>query len=332
MPSVRHEVLVELFRNRGELGPELLRICADITLDHDHVEHASINLSQVVSTAYRADAVVELRDRDDGVVAAVIVEVQLGVDADKRDTWPLYITALRAKLKRPVVLLVITEDRAVTRWARTKIAIGHPGFDLTPIVIGFEDVPRIIDRLSAQRLPELAVLSAMAHPELEVAEVAIEAISPLPEDQNRLYLDVVMALLPAHIRQLLEARMLQGYKYQSEFALRYYNQGHERGREEGRSEGREEGRSEGREEGRSEGREEGRSEGREEGRSEGLRLAVFALATSKLDAVTGEDHAAIEAICDERGLTELIDALARASNSSEARTVFAAVISRRRNA
>ena len=307
MPSVLHEVLVELFRNRGELGPELLRICADITLDHDHVEHASINLSQVVSTGYRADAVVELRDRDDGVVAAVIVEVQLGVDADKRDTWPLYITALRAKLKRPVLLLVISEDRAVTRWARTKIAIGHPGFDLTPIVIGFEDVPRSIDRVSAQRLPELAVLSAMAHPGLEVAELAIEAISPLPEDQNRLYLDVVMALLPAHIRQILEARMLQGYKYQSEFALRYYNQGHERGREEGRS------------------------EGREEGRSEGLRLAVLTLATSKLDAVTGEDHAAIEAICDERGSTELIDALARARSSSEARTVFAAVISRRRN-
>jgi hypothetical protein len=319
MPSVLHEVLVELFRNRGELGPELLRICADIKLDHDHVEHASIDLSQVVSTEYRADAVVELRDRDDGVIAAVIVEVQLGVDADKRDTWPLYITALRAKLKRPVVLLVVTAERAVTRWARTKIAIGHPGFDLTPIVVSFEDVPRSIDPVSAQRLPELAVLSAMAHPELEMATAAIEAISQLPEDQNRLYLDVVMTLLPARIRQILEARMLQGYKYQSEFALRYYNQGHEKGREEGRNEGREEGRNEGRE------------EGRNEGREEGMRLAVLALAQSRLAAVTDEDHAVIETIRDERGLTELINALARASSSSEARTALALVISRLRN-
>lgn len=303
MPSVLHEVLVELFRNRGELGPELLRICADLRLDHDHVAHASIDLSQVVSTEYRADAVVELRDRDDGVIAAVIVEVQLGIDAGKRDTWPLYITALRAKLKRPVVLLVVTSESVVTRWARTKIAIGHPGFDLTPIVVGFDDVPRSIDRISAQRVPELAVLSAMAHPELEVAEAAVDAISQLPEDQNRLYLDVVMTLLPARIRQILEARVLQGYKYQSEFALRYYNQGHEKGREEGRN----------------------------EGRNEGLRLAVLALAQSRLDAVTVEDHAAIEAIRDEHGLTELINALGRASSSSEARTAFALAISRLRN-
>jgi predicted transposase YdaD len=147
----------------------------------------------------------------------------------------------------------------------------------------------------------------MAHPELEMATAAIEAISQLPEDQNRLYLDVVMTLLPARIRHILEARVLQGYKYQSEYALRYYNQGHEKGREVGRN------------------------EGREEGRNEGLRLAVLALARSRLEAVTDEDHAVIETIRDEHGLTELINALGRASSSSEARTAFALAISRLRD-
>jgi hypothetical protein len=52
-------------------------------------------------------------------------------------------------------------------------------------VIGLDDVPWVRDRAEASRLPEVAVLSAMAHPELEIAEAAI---AQLPADQARLYL------------------------------------------------------------------------------------------------------------------------------------------------
>ena len=127
VPSVLHQILVELFRNCGELAPELLRRCAEIVIEHDRVTLGSIDLSQVASTEYRADAVVELRGLDDTVVAAVIVEVQLSTDADKPYTWPLYITALRAKLTCPVTLLVITTEDSVARWAKKPIALGHPG-------------------------------------------------------------------------------------------------------------------------------------------------------------------------------------------------------------
>jgi hypothetical protein len=95
-------------------------------------------------------------------------------------------------------------------------------------VIGFDDVPWVRDRTKALRLPELAVLSVMAHPELEIAEVAIDAVAQLPADQARLYLDVIMMALPAAIRQILEARM-QRYEYQSDFARKYYGQGREEG-------------------------------------------------------------------------------------------------------
>jgi hypothetical protein len=67
-------------------------------------------------------------------------------------------------------------------WARQAIEIGHPGFRLTPIVIELADIPKVRDRDAASQLPQLAVLSALAHPELEIAEVAIGAIAPLPED------------------------------------------------------------------------------------------------------------------------------------------------------
>jgi hypothetical protein len=118
--------------------------------------------------------------------------------------------------------------RRITRRATPDLRCDAPTVTLVPLVIGFDDLPRITDPELARRLPELAVLSALAHPELEVATTAVGAISMLPEDQSRLYLDVVMSALPALLRQALEDRM-QGYEYQSEFARRYYNEGREEG-------------------------------------------------------------------------------------------------------
>ena len=228
MPSFSHELLVELFRNDGLLAVELLRRCAGITLAHARVAVGSIDLSQVAPTEYRADAVVVLLDHDDRPAAGVIVEVQRSIERDKALTWPAYVATLRAKLACAALLLVIAPDPAVASWARRPIDLGHPGFRLTPIVIGFEEVPWVRDRDAALRLPELAVLSVLAHPELEIAELAIAAIAKLPADQARLYLDVIMMALPAALRQILEARM-QGYEYQSDFARKYYGQGREEG-------------------------------------------------------------------------------------------------------
>jgi hypothetical protein len=43
------------------------------------------------------------------------------------------------------------------------------------------------------------MLSVLAHPELEIAEAAIGALALLPEDRARLYLDVIMTVLPEAI-------------------------------------------------------------------------------------------------------------------------------------
>jgi hypothetical protein len=91
-----------------------------------------------------------------------------------------------AKFAPRAELMPVVEPIPSSRnWTR------HPGFRLTPLVIGFADVPHVRDRAAASQLPQLAVLSVMAHPELEIAEIAIEAISHLPEDRIRLYLDVI---------------------------------------------------------------------------------------------------------------------------------------------
>jgi hypothetical protein len=48
---------------------------------------------------------------------------------------------LRAKLDCPAVLLVVATDPRVAAWARLPIELGHPHFQLTPIVIELGDVP-----------------------------------------------------------------------------------------------------------------------------------------------------------------------------------------------
>jgi hypothetical protein len=169
VPSFDHEILVELFRENAVLAAELLRSCAGIHIDHARADHGSIDLSQVVSTEYRADNVAILRGLDGRPVTGVIVEVQLREDRDKLQSWPIYVAALRAQLGCPAMLLVIAPEPAVARWAGRPIELGHPGFCLTPLVISFANVPRVRDPIAASHLPELAMLSVMAHPELEIA-------------------------------------------------------------------------------------------------------------------------------------------------------------------
>lgn len=246
MPSFFHEVLVELFRQRPALARELLAACAGLELAGATAEPGSIDLSQVAPAEYRADAITVLRGRRRKAIAAVVVEVQLEVDRRKRFTWPLYVTAARARLRCPVKLLVLAPRRRVERWARRAIPTGHPGFALEPIVIGFRKIPRITDEAAARGAPELAVLSAIARPSAAVVRAVLGALDVLPEDSQKLYWDFLVARSPVLARKALEARMIKGYEYQSDFARKFYSQGLARGRREARAKWRERGREEGR--------------------------------------------------------------------------------------
>lgn len=91
MPSQLHEVLLQLFRNRPELAPELLRdtLCVELPA-HTEARIDSAELNEVQPTEYRADLVVLLLD---GVpVHGIVVEVQLAPDERKQYVWPVYVT------------------------------------------------------------------------------------------------------------------------------------------------------------------------------------------------------------------------------------------------
>lgn len=134
MPSLTHEALIQLFRDRPELAPELLEGALGVRLPrYTEVRTESAELTQVTPTEYRADLVVLLVEGKP--VLGIIVEVQLHPDASKRFSWPVYVTTLRARLGCAACLLVVTANEEVARWAQSPIELG-PGGRVEPLVVG----------------------------------------------------------------------------------------------------------------------------------------------------------------------------------------------------
>ena len=231
MPSMLHEAIVTLFRNRPTLAAELLvRVGVPVPYAGEGRVHEA-DLTQIVPTEYRADLVVVHGEGMDGV--AVVLEVQLAPDPDKPFVWPLYQAALRARLRLPVCVLVVTVDEAVAQWAATPVLMGPPRSWFVPVVLGPAIVPWVTEE-EAARAPELAVLSTMAHGReaggAVLALAAMGAVVRLDADRARLYHDLVMQYLGAAVRAELEALMATGkYEYQSEFARKYIAEGRTQG-------------------------------------------------------------------------------------------------------
>ncbi|HEY4367598.1 MAG TPA: DUF4351 domain-containing protein [Steroidobacteraceae bacterium] len=246
MPSHLHEALLQLFRNRPELAPELLSALQAELPAYTDVRIDSADLTEIQPAEYRADLVVALTHG--APVLGIVVEVQLSPDERKRFAWPAYVANLRARLKCPVCLLVVTRDEAVARWAARSIQMGCGS--IAPVVVGPDGVPEIIDEVQARADPELAVLSAIAHGRdadihkyVQIALAAQLASLNLDEDRSILYLDLILASLSEAARRELQTMKPAGYEFQSDFAREMTARGRQEGRQEGRQQGHAEGRA-----------------------------------------------------------------------------------------
>jgi hypothetical protein len=242
MPSTLHEALIEIFRHPPSLAAELLSDALGIDLPAYQVAQlVSSEFNDLTPTEYRADAVVVLRSGETAVVA-VVIEAQLGRDRAKQWSWPVYLATLRARLRCPTVLLVVCVETTTATWCATPIALGHPGWTLTPLVLGPDRVPVVTDIEEAIHAPELSVLSAMAHGVSEdrdkVLHAMLSALATVEQERAALYIDVVLAALPTTARRYLEALVTAGtYEYQSDFVRRFIFQGRAEGKAEGKAEG-----------------------------------------------------------------------------------------------
>ena len=128
MPSLAHEILVDLFKTRPSLAAEILVEVLGISLPpYVEARLASADLTEVQPAEYRADAVVVLLEQDIPV-RVIIVEVQLAIDPRKRLSWPAYVVISRAIHDCPADLLVVAPDPLVAGWCAEPIEIGVPGF------------------------------------------------------------------------------------------------------------------------------------------------------------------------------------------------------------
>ncbi|HEX3131142.1 MAG TPA: hypothetical protein VH394_27650 [Thermoanaerobaculia bacterium] len=228
MPSLAHEILVDLFKNRPSLAAEILTEVLEVPLpNYTDARIASIDLTEIQPAEYRADAVFILLDGEVSV-RVIIVEVQLAPDLRKRLTWPVYVTVSRAIHGCPAALLVVAPNPAVAGWCSEPIETGPPGFVLRPSVLHSAAVPVVTDREQAVLRPELGVLSAIAHGDSELGATIASAVLPvvlgLEDDRARFYYDLVYTSINDAARRELEMKM-KGYEYQSDFAKKYVAQG-----------------------------------------------------------------------------------------------------------
>jgi hypothetical protein len=237
MPSQLHEALLLLFRNRPSLAPELLREALHVELPrYTEIRIDSADLTNIQPAEYRADLVVLLLDGEP--VMGIVVEAQLAADERKRFVWPVYATNLRARLRCPVCLFVVTADDATARWAAKSIDLGG-GNRFAPFVLRPSGVPEITDESQARSDPELAVLSAMAHGRdvdtnkaVQIALAAQMASLGLDADRSRLYCDLVLFSLTEAARRELQSMDPAKYEFQSDFARKYVALGKAEGRAE----------------------------------------------------------------------------------------------------
>jgi len=225
MPSMEHEALLLLFRNRPALAAEVLRDVLGVAVPaFTEARIESADLTEVVPRERRADQlvllVVKKRPR-----LGIVIEAQLTPDEDKRYTWPAYGVGMRSRYRCPTCVLVVTTDPAVAAWSAQPIPLGPGGSVFKPIVLGPSAVPVITSLDVARATPELAVLSAMAHGRsdvgAEIAAAALASTAGLDEERATLYGDVVLSCLGEAARRALEAMMGSGnYEYQSEFVRR----------------------------------------------------------------------------------------------------------------
>lgn len=233
MPSRLHEALLHLFRRNPTLAAKLMGRALHVRLPtFKNARTDSADLTDIQPAEYRADLVIVLTDKRP--VLGIIVEVQNSKDARKLYTWPVYLTALRARLKCPVHLLVVTFSNSVARWAAQPILLG--GGTILPLVLSRSSVPAITSATEASEDPELAVLSAMAfgksantRKSARIARIAMRAARKLSAEHYRLYVDLILSLLDERAKQELKMVNSFNWEYQSDFAKKFMAEGRAEG-------------------------------------------------------------------------------------------------------
>jgi len=239
MPTIPHEAAIELVRRNPQLTAVLLRGLGVAVPSDASAALAPADATASVPAELRADAVVVLTDAA-GARLAVVVEVQLRFDGDKHYSWPAYLTQVRAAQRCPAVLLVICPDDRTARRCRAPISIGHPGFELIPLVIDAATTPGFSEPGAAAVAPELVVLAVLTGAiDLNsdgARRQVLGVLAGLDEDRLTTYTVFILNAASPSARKALEELMTTTHPFfRNDFVDRWLNEGRAEGRAEGQA-------------------------------------------------------------------------------------------------
>lgn len=234
MPTLTatHEAPLELVRQHPSLAIELVRATLNVPLpDNLEARLGPTDLNYVVPAQFTADSVITLHDPVTGEpVLVVIVEPQGREDFDKQYSWPAYVTNVRRAAKCPqAVLVVICPDPIEGEKCRQSIHTGHPGFNLSPIVIDPQHAPNP-EGASPWLVIFDACLGALNIDAEPVARRILDAVhdsGASSADRTRV-VTLILKAAPAAARQILEELMATA-EWKSDFVESFVNVGIEQG-------------------------------------------------------------------------------------------------------
>jgi hypothetical protein len=214
MLTLEHGGLVEMFRENPDLAPHFLATLFGLTIPpYATVGVIESSLDQMIPIEFRADLVLELRDAQGALVLAIVLEVQRDDDPDKKYTWPVYVSVVRARKRCPTVVLVVAPDAEVASWAAETIDLGLGLGTVRPLVIGASSVPEVVDAALAEKEVELAVLSAVAHGNgpngVAVLAAALVALGQLDHEHAAAYFQMIYNMLREPMRRALETLVME---------------------------------------------------------------------------------------------------------------------------
>jgi hypothetical protein len=246
--TVTHEAPLELIRQHPALAVDLLRAFTGLTVsDQADIRLGPNSLNAIVPAEFTADAVVIVSDPGTGdPQVVVIVEPQGRDDQTKRYAWPAYLANVRSATKCPTaVLIVICPDPREADKCRQVIEMGHPGWDLWPIVIDPHHAPAA-DGAGPYLTLFLACLPALDMADPQVARRVLAAIRDTgASDADRKKLAaIILKRASDAARQILED-LMSTIEWKDDFIEGFVNEGLAQGMAQGMAQGREKGMVEG---------------------------------------------------------------------------------------
>ena len=214
MPTLEHNGIVEMFRDKPSLVPHFIEMLCHIKMPpHATVKVVESSLDQMIPIEFRADLVLELLDEKGKPVFLIVLEMQRDEDRDKKYSWPVYVTVVRAKKRCQAIILVVAPDEKVATWAAEKIDVGLGLTTTQPLVLGPAVVPQVTDPAEAERETELAILSAVAHGNgpngLAVVTAALTALGRLDQEHAAVYFQIIYNALREPMQRALEALVME---------------------------------------------------------------------------------------------------------------------------